>query len=444
MSFEEWFGALPMGEAPNLDMKAVMIVKEDVMLDVVPVSARAVDCVNQMSTQVLDCLSNNQLLRQGIIEQRSYKLERLVKIEGEGEMSVVDGFRWAYRTGNKKLLRSLGREKDHLMEYAENIDSKDGLVLFRALRSLKPAVDKASKKIETHHKGDSTLSKISYLVDLYKNISSVGKPRILLYGAAGPHHRMSFLPGVVKCYDLVGMGTPFYVKGSVEDWEKHLKEDHYDLAIMDCSLSDGESGGMSLPRRYEELAKQIGKVLPVIAKVNKFGSFVGTKVAGVKAYRLHNCETFVLLMEGRNVKKFPDYEMDVYEANYMRMRAFYNGMYEIGLGKKEADKDLIEHVLLMGLRRKEDVYLKGAVDVLVKDFDPHLETLIDLCMKEKIRPVDMDEYLELDIELPCIIMDVGFLSSDAFRLFYSFVEFYELEYDPDVGWVAVEKKKDVF
>lgn len=411
-----------------------------VKIEKVEVDPRAVEIVDGMKDTAVVTLGDNRVLRQGVFEGEKVELISAEEIKTESGDSITGAIQvlgYCYEN-NTAAFRKLLTNKSNWDFYCESMKGykdEDVLRLCRYMRSITPARNRVSKKAATIAAGDTTLAKVRSLIAEAKRLS--GNKNVVAYGVGNPTHMMGYVEGIRVCYDTdVPFGeSDYYREGNLLDWEKHLKKS--DIVLSDASYGESRDGGMIIPEKFYDIYRKMAKTHYVVCKVDKLD--FKDPVLDVTWFRDHNRECFVLLGPGAD-QQLEDFEFGklIRASNMQRMALMRDGFYMSGKARLTVDEGNLRQCKKVA----RTLYLKGekyrsVVEAVVKKFGEKLsKTWKDYCMTP-YRMVFMEEVHELDVDLPCVLMDVENLAKNKERLYHSFFTQCVMEYDETVGWVAL-------
>lgn len=454
------FESLP-EEEPGLEFREVVekstVLNKDLvrskLTEEVQVNSRVVDVLSAAPDEVLPVLGVNALVRQPQVEKRWYEIkDGVLCVEGGSfhvDMKSIVG--WAEKN-NTSLFRDLvfDNYEEYLRE-AERADVFEALLWYRRLRSVTPTLNVVSKKLTVMEAGLSTLGKIRDLLSY--GASLAGTTSTVAFGIGGPHHAMAYHPNVVLCVDTdsrcEGADRNYFVKGNLLDWKKYVQAG--DMILSDCSLGDSDMLGLEIPNGYYEVYKEMCKAGHyVLCKINKFGVPYrdNWSVASIGYYREHNMEAFVLLSPkiSENVYRMRDLDIEarMRQANDSRMRWILGRRFDTeGVVLRYTEDELLKALGLSKLiyRWGEKNY-SVVRDIFVNHSEKLDRTWKALCYDGNYSLVEFCDYLDVNFEYPCILMDMQYLAADKERLFASFHAQCVMEFWDEIGWVAVERKID--
>lgn len=459
-SFDDEFGDLPEIDPGEDFMKSfsspVVLNKEVVRSnrnEEVVVSDKVVDVLSQAPQETLAILGANEIVRVPQVERKWYQVTPegdALKIEGGAEVS---GFKevliWA-RDNNLSLFRDLVFKNYSLyLEYAQQAEPEEALLWYRMLRSVTPVLNLISKKIEVMPAGLSTLTKIRYALDY---AFELGAPRSVVgFGIGNFTHAMAYHPDIVMCVDTDswshGSERGYFVRGDLRDWKKYV--DRGDMILSDCSIGSDQAMGMEIPRAYYDVYKEMVQAgFYVLAKINKLSLPLeeNWSVATIVYYREHNMEAFVLLspLPDQNVYKMQDLDIldRMRDANDYRMRRILSREFNTqGVTFNYTERDLAKALKIADITYRTGEKNYSVIrDVFHRYSDNLGRDWRRLCMDRDIKCMEFKDFLEIPVELPCILIDVEYLAADKERLFASFHQKCVMEWYDDIGWVAVEMK----
>lgn len=415
-------------------------------------TAVAVSLVESTPAKTLEVLGKNDMVRVCFSETRgAVENENGDSILVEGEVCVsgkLECLKWAAENNKKMYRRLVKRFYGDYLDMAEKEDMVEALKIWRLLRATTPVKNLVSKKEPVMGAGLTTLSKIRGLA-----LRVPGRKFSVIFGVGNWKHNMGYLPGVRRCVDSDAWSSPeesdYYVRGKLDDWRKWVNQG--DLIISDCSLGEGYEGGMQIPESYYGVYDEMTKAGHyVICKASKEADWVYTRRHMDSAsYRPHNMEIFLLLSpresENNSILDRDLVEEEMRDWNNHRMRAMMKGEFCDFPDKLTVSAEELYQVESV----TKTLYFTGVKDTsvisaLVNELNPVVGgSWEEDCLNKYYRAPIFEEYLDLDEELPVVLLDVGHLAKDRDRLMASFHLWYEMEFDEDVGWVAVKKRKGV-
>lgn len=427
----------------------------------VVVSDRVVDVLASAPEEILPLLGANEIVRVPQVESKVYNILDeggvcKLSVEGgrvlEGDKAVLV---WA-RNNNTALFRDLVfKNYAKYLDCAEESDPEESLAWYRMLRSVTPVLNVISKKIDVIPAGLSTLGKIR---DMLRYASELGAPRdVVAFGVGNFSHLMAYHPAIITCVDTDSWGhgsdLGYFQRGNLSDWRAFVSGS--EMILSDCSIGSDEAMGMEIPRSYYDHYKDMVKSgYYVLTKINKFGIpwTENWRVASISYYREHNFEAFVLISpyEEQNVYEMRGFDIidRMREANNSRMRRILSREFNTsGVVFRYTEQELNKAINLSDV-----IYKTGEKNYSVlKDVFQRYSSDLGrewraLCYDKNFEVGVLDDvwtcFLAIPVELPCILIDVEFLAADKERLFASFHKRCVMQWDDDVGWIAVELKID--
>lgn len=335
-----------------------------------------------------------------------------------------------------------------MLELAESLPLEESLKLYRQIRSITPALNKVTKKYAVMGGGMSTLSKIRDMLDYADTQVPGGIKSICAFGISNYKHAMCYHPKIRVCYDTdVRKPGNYFVKGDLRKWKSYVRPGEFILS--DCSLGESEGSGLDIPEDYYDIYSDMVKHgHPVLFKFSKNGGVVkrNLRVDSVCYYREHNMEAFALVTPwGKDVDRYElgkmEYELEVKRANDERMRLFICRDYDVPDATLRVREAELTHA--MNVLRNAERGGKKAMSVvcdIIGEFGSLKRGWNRLCFDKEYQKVEFEDFLTLDIDLPCVLLDMGTLASDHERLIASFFHNFEMEFVEEFGWVAVEGK----
>jgi len=404
----------------EVDVAEAMVERKNVVYEEIQkmvIEGPILDVVHSMVDADKELVGNNSLLRNNVAER--------VKLEVKAEV-LEDFIDEAAEINLPKLREVVSKNKEAVYSLiASQDDPLRCLDLARKVRSCHRGMNAVTKKKSILEKGTTTLSKIMRL--------SEGFVDVFLIGARNHKHRMAHHPEVRRVCDVWGEGG-FYENLDVRDW-KGFTEGYRDL-IIDVSIA-GEDHGMCVPESYERMYVDMAAAgKRVLAKVDKFGYIMKNGYfTDFMSYRDHNRETFALVSAVKG--EGHDFSADVVDANVFRMAYLLDYNYPF----EKTVKSLPDDLVLNSVRKKKKTaheYDGSVIEQLVPDVDYEVGSFYN--NKDYVFTDNDYEWIYGEVELPCVIQDVDFWTTDSRRLLESFNKFYELVYEDDLGWIAVAEK----
>lgn len=459
-SVEDEFGDLP-EEDPGQDFELVfespIILNREVVRTVkveeVVVSEQVVDILSTAPEETLAILGANEIVRVPQVERKCYEYDKeksKLILEGGGEIvGEKNVLVWA-RDNNTNLFRDLiFQNYEKYLEIAYLADLEESLLWYRMLRSVTPALNIVSKKFDVMNNGLSTLGKIRNMLDFARDL---GAPQsIVAFGVGNYTHDMCYHPDVRLCVDTDswshGDESAYFERGDLINWRDYVGE--HDMILSDCSIGSDMAMGMEIPEVYYQVYKDMVEAgYFVLAKISKFGLLwkENWAVASICFYREHNFEAFVLISPRaeQNVYNMRDFDLAdrMRGANDGRMRRILSREFdspgvEFRFTMREIDKALNLANVVYRTGEKNFSVMR---DVFNRFSDELGKNWRKLCLDKNPIIGDYLEYLDIPVELPCILIDVEFLAADKERLFASFHQKCVMEWYDEVGWAAVEMK----
>lgn len=381
--------------------------------------------IEQLPEDVVETIATNSCVRYPISEARLIYVENNeFLVEGKEDLTGISKLTYLSRK-NKPIFRKLANEKmDEFKKEAFQEDVSKGLPYFRLMRMLHPGRDRASKNLETTALGNSTYGKIAPFLSHVSSASCVG------FGIASKKHRMWGFPGMRLCVDIKSSGVGMFKEGNLRDWRDFVKPG--ELIISDCSVADEVDLGMLVPDSYYGIYDEMCRSgHTVIFKADKL-KYKGP-VEHSYIYRSHNREIFVMRNKNTSATEVLDEEFlreRMSMGNQVRMEEFdhYQSYNYSGYVNMSVVRGLRKNVVNMEFKNLSTV-----------DIIPRVKMRDRGCFHDPDwRDPGLRTYLDFKYELPAVLMDLGFMTTDAERLLATAFNKCIMEYDDVVGWVAME------
>lgn len=443
------------GEDFMQDFKEPVVLHKDIVRSVrneeVVVLDQVVDVLSEAPEEIISVIGANEIVRVPSVEKKWYSIDvnGVLNLEGgafiDGEKSKLV---WA-KKNNRTLFRDLIFDNYiKYLEIAQDSDCEEALSWYRMLRSVTPVLNIITKKVDVMNSGLSTLAKIR---DMLEYCFELGAPKsVVAFGVAGCHHAMCYHPDIRLCVDTNSRNyydNDYFVEGSIFDWKNFVKEG--DMILSDCSILNDEASGMLVPDDmydiYEEMVKSGYYIL---VKINKLGIpyIKNWLVSSICYYREHNLEAFIIVSpEGfQNVYEMRSFDIEdrMMLANDSRMRKILSrDVDSLPVTFCYTERELEKAIKLVDFTFREGEKNFSVInDVFHKFTDTLNRDWKYLCYDEKYVKMEFTEYLEITVEMPCVLIDVQFMAADKDRLFASFHHYCFMEFYQEIGWVAVDMK----
>lgn len=419
-------------------------------VDEVEVSEKVVEVLIEAPEESLAILGANEIVRFPQVDRRWYCFqEGVLHTEGGVILSTIkDQLLWA-RNHNVPLFREMiFKNYLDILSIAQRSKTEEALSWYRMLREVTPALNIISKKFESMSAGLSTLGKIRWQLEgAYER----GAPRsVVAFGVGNSNHAMAYHPWIRVCVDTHAEydfeREDYFRVGNLFNWKDFVKQG--DMILSDCALNNSDGTGMQIPDTYYSVYENMANAgFWVLCKIDKLGLPYkkNWRVCDIGYYREHNKEAFVLLSPFRNQDNLQIKDLDIEErmlaSNFTRMRKILSREFEMKPAILHVSEGELDKALKMSTKIK-DRGKKGlsVIESIFSRFAPLTREWKDLCLDPHVEVENFLEYLKIRVELPCILLDVGYLSRDKMRLMASFHHFCIMEFDPGIGWVAVAMK----
>lgn len=399
------------------------------------VETPVVQIVTQLPPRVVKVIGNNEAFRHPINESLAYEYHNGVLVVENGAVlnTLLDILSWAERYNHSFLKTFVNERYVELVAICKTLPPDEALRVFRKMRVADRLSNYLSKRELALRTGDSTYAKVNILLQRY-NLGSMPK---VVFGVSSPMQGMSNLSDVEAFIDPISVGCGKYKVGNIKDWKKYVKPGH--LVVSDASVGLVELEGMQIPPAFYSIYREMAQSNLVICKVDRLASQVaGWEYRDALSVREYNRELFLLIGPGQTTYSLDvqDQGEQVMQANLERMRKIRYREYCPNI-RSSITKEVFD-----GIGEREvvpKVKQKFALDLLPGCAPGR--SWQALCLDRGARFVSSKFKMKISLDLPIVLMDVGFLSKDPERLMSSFFDQYDLEYDDLIGWVATDVKK---